>query len=58
MPRRSWMGLALLLGLQTSSAHADEFGAPHSWIQDNLQKALEEGRKTGKPVFVVFRCER
>jgi hypothetical protein len=26
------------------------------WIYNDLQKAMAEGRRTGKPIFVTFRC--
>jgi hypothetical protein len=29
--------------------------APAGWIMDDLPKAQAEARKTGKPIFMVFR---
>ena len=26
------------------------------WIYDHAEKGLEEGRRTGKPVLISFRC--
>ena len=29
----------------------------NGWLMNNLEAAQDEARKTGKPIFVVFRCE-
>jgi hypothetical protein len=29
----------------------------NGWIMNDLAAAQTEARKTGKPIFVVFRCE-
>ncbi len=45
----------LLLG---SAASAAEPARVNGWIMNDVAAAQEEARKTGKPIFVVFRCER
>jgi hypothetical protein len=47
----------LLLGLSLTllAGHAD--GEPGSLWMTDLAKAEKEARKTGNPLFVVFRCE-
>jgi len=31
-------------------------GAPPGW-HESLEPALKEARQTGKPIFLVFRCD-
>jgi len=54
MNKRGWL-LAILLGLCCRGSVGAEATEPH-WLSD-----WEEGRKaaraSGKPLFVVFRCE-
>ena len=51
------MTLLLLLSLSLTLPADGEPGQPASpWLTD-LAKAEKEARKTGKPLFVVFRCE-
>jgi hypothetical protein len=44
--------LALML-LSVATAPAAD-----GWLMNNVAQAQEQARKTGKPIFVVFRCER
>jgi hypothetical protein len=37
--------------------HADLQAALRKWIRDDFGKAQAESRKTGKPIFALFRCE-
>lgn len=46
---------AFLLG---SVAGAAEPARTDGWLQNDFAAAQNESRKTGKPIFVVFRCER
>ena len=51
------MTLLLLLGLSLTLPVDAEPGQPASpWLTD-LGQAEKEALKTGKPLFVVFRCE-
>ena len=53
---RSLAGLALLL-LVPGIAEAQKVDAArHGWVAD-YSKGLAEARRTGKPIFLVFRCE-
>lgn len=58
MLRPAWLASVLALGCFAGNLSAADFGPESAWIRDDLNKALEEGKKTGKPIFVVFRCER
>jgi len=51
------VGTAGLLGgaVSWSAAEPAREGA---WILNDLSAAQAEAKKTGKPIFVVFRCER
>ena len=51
------LGAAGLLGgaVSLSAAEPAREGA---WILNDLPAAQAEAKKTGKPIFVVFRCER
>ena len=42
---------SLLDRLQDDNAHGQ-----NQWIYNDLQKAMTEARRTGKPIFVTFRC--
>lgn len=57
MQRNSWLFLVVLVGLLGSGARAADL-EDAAWIQNDPDKALAEAKKAGKPVFVVFRCER
>lgn len=37
--------------------HADLQAALRKWIRDDFARARAESRKTGKPIFALFRCE-
>ena len=50
--------LAFLLATAAGSARAAEPAREGVWIKDDLSAAQAEARKTGKPIFVVLRCER
>jgi hypothetical protein len=45
---------ALVLLLATAAAAQDKIQRWH----DNLDRGIESARKSGKPLFVVFRCVR
>lgn len=49
--------LACCLPLATAS-RADEPKREGAWILNDLPAAQAEARKSGKPIFAVFRCER
>ncbi len=51
---RQWLLLGVCFTLLTG-AGPDEPRAPH-WFSD-FAAAQKEAKKTGKPLFVVFRCE-
>lgn len=57
MQRNSWLFSVVLAGVLGSSARAADL-EDAAWIQNDPDKALLEAKKAGKPVFVVFRCER
>jgi hypothetical protein len=53
MTRQLWLlGVCLTL---LAGGKADEPPAPH-WFAD-FAEAQQQAKKTGKPLFVVFRCE-
>jgi hypothetical protein len=56
---RSALVLFVAFGVATA-AHAQQrpsqFMAKYGWL-NNLDQAKAEARKTGKPIFLVFRCE-
>jgi hypothetical protein len=55
MARRLLLGLCL--ALLAGRAGGDPDAPPGlDWLTD-LEKAEKESRKTGRPIFVVFRCE-
>ena len=55
--------IALLLGLSATTAHAIEppktepVDGKINWVYD-YEKGKQLSRESGKPLFVVFRCER
>ncbi len=56
MPRR--LMLATLLIAVASPALAAEPEREGAWILNDLPAAQAEAKKTNRPIFVVFRCER
>jgi hypothetical protein len=50
--------LALGLLAVGGQAVAEDPAREGVWILNNLPAAQHAARKTGKPIFVVFRCER
>lgn len=64
--RRLLVGALILLGVGLVATQADEGKALRSalddhelqgdWIYDDADAGLAEGRKTGKPVLISFRC--
>ena len=48
---------ALILLVMCSNAFSAEPVKVNGWIMNDLAGAQAEARKTGKPIFVVFRCE-
>jgi len=57
MRHAKWLFPVLALTFLGQSAFAADIAEP-GWINNDLDKALAEARKTEKPIFVVFRCER
>src|SRR5262249_942514 len=55
-----WLLLAgcMLTGLGSPAAAAPEPVRVNGWIMNDLSAAQAEARRTGKPIFTVFRCER
>ena len=49
--------LAGLFFSWTGTAGAADPVKQNGWLMNNLEAAQNEARKTGKPIFVVFRCE-
>jgi hypothetical protein len=47
--------LSLFLSQAALPAQAPREGP---WILNDLAAARDEARRTGKPIFAVFRCER
>lgn len=56
MQRLSFLFPVVLVGLLCTGTRAADLG--DAWITNDPDKALAEAKKTDKPVFVVFRCER
>ena len=50
--------LAAIAFLQGGVAFAQAPAREGVWILNDLAAAQKEARKAGKPIFVVFRCER
>jgi hypothetical protein len=51
---RSGFLLSYVLSVLTASICAQEEGI--TWL-DNYKQALEEAKRTSKPIFLEFRCE-
>ena len=49
-------GLLTLLSAATAPAQTGQAAAKHGWHTD-YDTAKAEARRTGKPIFLVFRCE-
>ena len=47
---------ALLFAATHCSAQTGKLAPTKGWL-GNLETAREQSRRTGKPIFVVFRCE-
>jgi hypothetical protein len=56
MQHMSWLFPVVMVSLLGSGTRAADLA--DAWIINDPDKALKEAKKTGKPVFVVFRCER
>jgi hypothetical protein len=55
--RRRAMTAVLVMGLGWPGlTRAADLVAP-TWIRNDVGAAQAEARKTGKPIFVTFRCE-
>lgn len=48
--------LALILSAAAAPAQTGKAAAKHGWLTD-YDAAKAEARRTGKPIFLVFRCE-
>ena len=53
---KSWLGFVVLGALAGTAPAAPEMDGPY--IVNDLEAARAAARKTGKPILVVFRCER
>ena len=53
---KTWLSLLVVSVLAGTAAAAPEMDGPY--IVNDLEAARDAARKTGKPLFVVFRCER
>jgi hypothetical protein len=53
----TFLVLACGLILPLAAARAAEPARADGWIRNDLTAAQNEARETGKPIFVVFRCE-
>jgi len=51
------LGLMVLAVFGNHSLAADPVRT-NNWIQNDLAAAQAEARRTGKPIFATFRCER
>ncbi len=51
---QKWLPLILAVAAMPSVRLAGQEGI--GWI-DNYQQALAEAKRTGKPIFLEFRCE-
>ncbi|MBY0522012.1 MAG: hypothetical protein K2R98_01350 [Gemmataceae bacterium] len=51
------LGVLCTVGLFALSAPNEKLPTPVKWEED-FDEARELARKSGKPLFVVFRCER
>lgn len=54
---RALAGLALVLLPASAPAAAPKFDAAKLGWHADYDKAVAEARRTGKPIFLVFRCE-
>ena len=52
----AFLAAGLFFALATPALAAPEMDGPY--IVNDLDAAKAEARKSGKPMFVVFRCER
>jgi Spy/CpxP family protein refolding chaperone len=52
---RDWIGTAFVVRMD--GGHGDLQASLKKWIRDNFGAAQSESRKTGKPIFALFRCE-
>jgi hypothetical protein len=56
MPSRVAAAVLVLSLVSTRTLSAEPVKV-NGWIMNDLAGAQAEARKTGKPIFVVFRCE-
>lgn len=54
--KRALAGLVLLLTAAAAPGQPDRAAVRHGWHTD-YDAAKAEARRTGKPIFLVFRCE-
>ena len=57
-PRRLCGALAVLSLLLPPGALPAQAPREGPWILNDLAAARDEARRTGRPIFAVFRCER
>jgi hypothetical protein len=51
------LGLAVLLGSPAFAQDARPVDGKITWLS-NYEEGKKQARQTGKPLFIVFRCER
>jgi hypothetical protein len=57
MPRREiFLSVVLIAGWLAMASRYSAHGDDIRWI-DNYREAIQEAKRTGKPVFLEFRCE-
>lgn len=55
----SFLRIAVLIALLSiGGAEAAAQSTPLRWHEDNLDRAAQLSRTSGKPLFIVFRCVR
>lgn len=53
---KTWLSFLVVSVLTVPAVAAPEMDGPY--IVNDLEAARAAARQTGKPIFVVFRCER
>jgi hypothetical protein len=48
----------LVIGLGLGSVPSARGQDGNGWLMNDLAAAQDKARRTGKPIFVTFRCER
>lgn len=58
VPGAAWLLAAALVGAGGTALSAAEPAREGPWIINDLPAAQAAARQSGRPLFVVFRCER